>query len=189
MSPARPRTRSGGRRKALGRWLSLLAVLAAAATIAVRLVGPHPVSPATAEVYFVRYAPGGQSGTLIPVRRRVPRGGVEARLAGALRDLLAGPSAAEAREGLTSEIPAGTTLREVRVRQGLVTVDLTSAFGRGGGSASMLARVWQIVYTASQQPSAPEVQILLDGRRVPSLGGEGVIIGSPLRRPAAAPVF
>lgn len=182
------RLRAAGRRKAGGRWLPVLAVLAVAAVIAVRF-GPRWVSPATAEVYFVQYAPGGHSGTLVPIRRPVLRGGVEARLGGALRDLLAGPSEAERREGFTTEIPAGTMLREVRVRQGLVTVDLTSVFARGGGSTSMLARVWQVVYTASQQPSAPAVQILLDGRRVPSLGGEGVIIDEPLRRPAAVPVF
>jgi spore germination protein GerM len=141
------------------------------------------------QVFFVRYEGGGHSGTLVPVRHPAKRGEAEERLSSALRDLLAGPTPDERRRGLTSEIPSGTGLRGVRVGQGIVTVDLTSAFGRGGGSTSMLARVWQVVYTASQLPGTPDVQILLDGRRVPALGGEGVMIGTPLRRPHAIPVF
>lgn len=185
----RYRIRPAGRARARARWwLPVLVILAAAAVVAVRL-GPRWVTPATAEVFFVQYQAGGRSGTLVPVHHPVPRGAAEERLRAALRGLLAGPSPEERRRGFTSEIPAGTGLRGVRVRQGIVTVDLTSTFARGGGSTSMLARVWQVVYTATQLQSASEVQILLDGRRVPTLGGEGVMIGTPLRRPAAAPVF
>ncbi|TMI83734.1 MAG: hypothetical protein E6H04_02370 [Bacillati bacterium ANGP1] len=67
------------------------------------------------------------------------------------------------------------------------TVNLSETYARGGGSTSMLARVWQVVYTATQFADAPEVQILVDGRRVEALGGEGVMIGSPLRRRATPP--
>jgi spore germination protein GerM len=53
----------------------------------------------------------------------------------------------------------------------------------------MLARVWQVVYTATDIRGVLAVQITLDGRRVQALGGEGVPIGAPLRRPATAPTF
>lgn len=183
----------GGARGRRGRrprvwWLAVL-VLAVAAAVASGRIGQRWVGTEAAEVFFVRYGGAGGSGTLVPVRHAVPRGDPEMRLSGALRDLFAGPSPEEQRRGLVSEIPAGTTLHGVQVRQGVVTVDLTSAFGRGGGSTSMLARVWQVVYTASQLRSAPEVQILLDGRRVETIGGEGIVIGMPLRRQTAPPAF
>lgn len=178
--------RAGRGRRRGARWLPVLVLLVAAAVVAARLIQTRP---ATAEVFFVRYGAGGHSGTLVPVRRPVPSRGGDERLGTALRALLAGPSVEERRQGLVTEVPPGTHLRSVQVRGEGVVVDLTSAFGGGGGSASMLARVWQVVYTASQLRGVPEVQILLDGRHVQALGGEGVVIGTPLRRPAAVPTF
>jgi spore germination protein GerM len=161
-------------------------VLVAAAVVAARLGRPPAGS---VEVFLVRYDATGRTGTLVPMRRPAASGGAGAPLEAALRDLLAGPTAEERRRGIVSEIPPGTALRGVSVRRGVATVDLTSAFASGGGSTSMQARVWQVVYTGTQFPAASEVQILLDGRRVESLGGEGVLIGEPLRRPATPPTF
>ncbi len=177
-----------GRRRRVS-WVAVVVIVVAAVVVAGRVGQRWVGGTATAEVFFVRYGGAAHAGTLVAVRHAVPRGGPEMRLGGALRALLAGPSPEEQRRGLVSEIPAGTTLRGVQVRQGVVIVDLTSAFGRGGGSTSMLARVWQVVYTASQLRSAPEAQILLDGRRVETIGGEGIVIGTPLRRQAAPPAF
>jgi len=161
-------------------------LLVAAAVIGARLIQRQP---AMVDVFFVRYDAGGHAGTLVPVRRRVPPGGADGRLRTALRALLAGPSPEERQRGLVTEIPPGTDLHDVRVHGKGVVVDLTPAFGGGGGSTSMVARVWQVVYTASQVRGIPEVQILLDGRRVRTLGGEGVVIGTPLRRPPSVPTF
>ena len=141
------------------------------------------------EVYFVRSDPVRNKVTLAAVRRPAPHGPIEVRLEAALRALLDGPKAArwgEARD-LATEIPAGTTLLGVKVDGNIVTVNLSETYARGGGSTSMLARVWQVVYTATQFADAPEVQILVNGRRVEALGGEGVMIGSPLRRRATPP--
>jgi spore germination protein GerM len=143
------------------------------------------------EVYFVRFDAAHHKGSLAAVRRPAPRGPVETRLAGALGDLLAGPGLSMAGDepGLVTEIPAGTTLLGVRVNGGIATVNLSTTYATGGGSTSMLARVWQVVYTATQFPEAPSAQILIDGRRVEGLGGEGVMIGAPLKRSAAPPSF
>lgn len=143
------------------------------------------------EVYFVRFDAAHHKGALMAVRRPAPRGPVETRLAGALGDLLAGPGPSMPGDepGLVTEIPAGTTLLGVRVNGGIVTVNLSTTYATGGGSTSMLARVWQVVYTATQFPDAPSAQILIDGRRVEGLGGEGVMIGAPLKRSAAPPSF
>lgn len=184
----RPGRRAGRwirRSRALVWAVALLAV--AAAVVAVRLLGPRPAS--TVQVFFVEYGPSGRVGSLVAVRRPVASGSPEARLVAALEALLLGPSPEERRRGLVSEIPVGTTLRGVRVEGGVAIVDLSRAFGGGGGSTSMLARVWQVVYTATQVPGVTAVQILLDGRRVQTLGGEGLLIGTPLRRPATVPTF
>jgi spore germination protein GerM len=141
------------------------------------------------DVFFVHYDAALHHSMLVAAHRTTVSGGTEARLAVALHALLAGPTPQEKRRGLTSEIPLGTTLRSVQVRGGVATVDLTTSFTRGGGSSSMMGRVWQVVYTATQFPDTSAAQILLDGERVQTLGGEGVMIGEPLTRGASLPTF
>jgi len=163
-------------------------VVLAAAVLAVRWFSG---APAEVDAYFVHFDDVHHTGALVSVRRPGARRGapLRARLETALRALLAGPSPAERRQGMTSEIPAGTALRSVRVDGATLTVDLSSDFASGGGSTSMLARLSQVVYTATQFPQIPQVRLLLDGQRVQALGGEGVLIEDPLRRPATPPTF
>jgi spore germination protein GerM len=176
-------TRGRGRsRRRRSLWLLLFALAAVAAVIAWR-VALH--RPAEVEVFFVRVDTAHHKGSLEAVRRPAPRGPVDARLDAALRGLLAGPG----RRDLFTEIPPGTTLLGVRVEGGTATVNFSKNYASGGGSSSMLGRVWQVVYTATQFPAAPAVQILIEGRRVESLGGEGLLLGAPLRRPASPPSF
>jgi spore germination protein GerM len=141
--------------------------------------------PSEVEVFFVRFDAAHHRGSIEPVRRPAPRGSVEARLDAALRALLAGPGTRD----LFTEIPPGTILLGVRVEGGTATVNFSKTYAAGGGSTSMLGRVWQVVYTATQFPGTPAVQILIEGRRVEALGGEGLMIGAPLRRPSSPPSF
>ena len=180
------RRRGVGTRRGIGTWFVAVAAVATLAVLALRLLPPGARS---VEVFFVRYDAAGRSGTLVPARRTAPPGGTSARLESALRALLAGPTPDEQHQGIRSEIPEGTALRGVQIRRGVASVDLSSAFAQGGGSNSMLARVWQVVYTATDVGGVSAVQITLDGRQVQALGGEGVAIGAPLRRPAAFPAF
>lgn len=76
--------------------------------------------------------------------------------------------------GRASEIPPGTELNDIVVVDGTATVDLTREFDRGGGSASMQARVAQVVYTLTQWQSIGQVTFQLDGEPVEAIGGEGV---------------
>ena len=161
-------------------------VLVAAAAAAVWWTQLRP-RETRVSVYFVGQVDG--SGTLVAVERVVTARDAEARLRAALDALLAGPTPAERARGLTTEIPAGTRLRGLRLREGTAIVDLSGELASGGGSASMQARVWQIVYTATQLSAADQVRILLDGRETAALGGEGVLIDRPLGRPGAFPRF
>jgi len=189
------RRRRGAGRKPAGRrgaWLVVAVVVAAAALVAGRVIhlpGGSRGARAGTEVWFVRYTDGGRAGTLAGVPRPVASGDTGMRVDAALRALLQGPSAAERARGLVSEIPPGTLLRHVRVRDGVAEVDLSASFGGGGGTTSMTARLWQVVYTATQFPQVHAVQILLGGRRVPALGGEGLMIDRPIARPASPPAF
>lgn len=146
----------------------------------------HPPE-ARVSVYLVRAQ--ASSSTVQDVSRIVRGRGLEELLAAALRELLAGPTEAERRTGLVTAIPDGTRLRSLRIANGVVLVDLSREIESGGGSSSMLGRLWQIVYTATQLPQASRVQLLVDGHRRSALGGEGVVIDRPLSRPPTPPVF
>jgi hypothetical protein len=106
----------------------------------------------------------------------------EAVGAAALQGLLDGPTTAEKGIGFSSAIPAGTRLRGIVVEQRVATVDLSAEFGSGGGSASMQARVAQVVFTLTQFPTIEAVRFELDGEPVTALGGEGLLIDEPQRR-------
>ena len=99
----------------------------------------------------------------------VLRGAISALLEGSAGDLL-------------TAIPAGTQLLDVALRDGTATIDLNSAFESGGGSLSMLARVAQVVFTATQYDNVDEVVFWLDGAPVEYLGGEGIVMSEPWTR-------
>ena len=117
-----------------------------------------------------------------PVRRVRAHGPAPARVA--LAALLRGLTAVERRQGYSSAIPAGTTLRGVSLAGRVLTVDLNHGFESGGGSVSMLLRVAQVVHTATQFAGVERVAFRLDGRPVAAIGGEGVIVSPPVGRKA-----
>jgi spore germination protein GerM len=140
-----------------------------------------------ASIFFTRTE--GAAFTVAAVRRTVTGTDTAARVRGALEALLAGPTELERGQGLSTAIPQGTTLRSVRVEDGIVWADFSAEIDSGGGSASMLGRFWQVVYTATQFPDAPRVRILIEGEARDTLGGEGVIIDHPVARPQTPPRF
>lgn len=99
----------------------------------------------------------------------------------AMEDLLAGPTPLEARAGVTTVIPAGTRLLGLTVSKGVATVDLSSEFESGGGSASMSARLAQVACTLDQFPTVKGVSFELDGQPVDVFSGEGIILDHPVR--------
>ncbi len=140
-------------------------------------------------LYFVQWDAQRNTGRLVPGLRWV-RGRSRADLvASALRLLLAGPTSEEERLGYSTEIPLGTRLLGVRVEGRVAYVDFSRELEQGGGSTSMLARLYQIVYTATHFRGVDEVRIQIEGELRETMGGEGVLIDVPVRRPAQLPRF
>lgn len=137
-------------------------------------VPAEPSAPVALRVYYA------YPEKLQPVARTVPH--TTAVLKAALLQLLAGPTPAEKALGMTSQIPAATRLRGVTVKANVAVVDLTSAFGTGGGTLSMTNRIAQVVYTCTQFQGIDAVTFLMDGKPVDALGGEGIIIDQPQTR-------
>jgi spore germination protein GerM len=119
---------------------------------------------------------------LFPVWREAPR--TAAVGAQALRLLLAGPMVAEMQPGVnaTSAIPPGTRLLGLDIAGGTATVDLTSEFESGGGSASMFVRLAQVVYTLTEFDTVRRVRFALDGKPVDVFSGEGIVLDEPVTR-------
>jgi immunoglobulin-like protein involved in spore germination/sporulation and spore germination protein len=126
--------------------------------------------------YKVWFHRGEQLYVVSRARAATPRIG-----SAALADLLAGPTTAEHDAGIGTQIPDGTELLGLSIDNGIATVDLTSEYESGGGTASMTMRLAQIVCTLDQFPTVKGVFFQLDGRAVDVLGGEGIVIDQPLR--------
>jgi len=119
-----------------------------------------------------------RNGKLFVTERTVPATTSVGRAA--LDRLLTGPSAAEYVAGLRSRIPAGTTVRGVRISAGIATVDLSSSFESAASPSAMPLRIAQVVYTLTQFPTVTGVRFAIDGQGVTVVGG--VPVQSPQTR-------
>jgi len=125
------------------------------------------------KVYFVR------GERLAIAHRQVPGPAI---LRGALTQLLDGPTAAERAAGYATTIPAGTSLLDLNLAGGTATVDLSDDYDDGGGSLMMMARVAQVVFTATQFDNSDQVVFWMDGEPIDYLGGEGIELAGPQSR-------
>ncbi len=125
------------------------------------------------KVYFLR------GERLAIAHRQVPAPAV---LRGAMVELLAGPTAEELAAGLFTVVPSGTELLDLNLADGLATVDLSSDYESGGGSLSMMARIAQVIFTATQFDNSDRVLFWLDGHPIDYLGGEGLVLDEPQAR-------
>ena len=148
-----------------------------------------PAATTAVRVYLFQPDAAGGDAHLVPVTRTVPS--TRAVATAAVRELLSGPAPDET--GLLTMIPAGSQLLGITIDGNVATVDLTGTFESGGGSASMLGRLAQLVYTATQFPTVNAVRLRLDGKPVDTIGGEGVTVGAGVGRMAATgslpPIF
>jgi len=102
----------------------------------------------------------------------------DAVLTAAFNRLLEGPSD----PSVSSTIPKGTKLRELKVKPDGIHVDLSQEFTSGGGSDSMTGRVAQVLYTATSLQPNDRVWIAVEGKPLKQLGGEGLELEQPMTR-------
>ncbi|HEY7873766.1 MAG TPA: Gmad2 immunoglobulin-like domain-containing protein [Actinomycetota bacterium] len=107
---------------------------------------------------------------------------VAQRAALSLRNLVGRLPGPVGETGATTAIPAGTELLGVARDGSVLEVDLSSEFESGGGGLSMMLRVAQVVYNSTQFEGIDAARILIEGERVESIGGEGLVVSEPLTR-------
>lgn len=94
--------------------------------------------------------------------------------------LLKGPTIQETKLGLYSEIPKNVDVISVKTKDNKLIINLTSAFGEGGGSQSVENRVKQLSKTIKANTKIKNIYLYIDNKEVEYLGGEGVYIKQPL---------
>lgn len=138
---------------------------------------PSTISPGFArrvQVWFVR------NGKLFRVTRQIPAGGsIQVQ---ALRAVLAGPTASERADGVTSAVPPDTHLLGVTHHAGVATVDMSAELGQGTSVAAARLLLAQLVYTAAQAPPIRAVRLELDNVPVSALPGSGLLVAPRLTR-------
>lgn len=135
------------------------------------------VTKKTVQLYWIKDTAGEIDLVSSTVTLEVPDQN-DAVLKAAFNRLLAGPNDT----ATFSAIPEGTKLQALTVENNGIYIDLSEEFTSGGGSASMISRLGQIIYTASSlQPNA-KVWIFVGGKPLEILGGEGLEVNQPTTR-------
>ena len=134
---------------------------------------PSPSETTEVSVWLVR------NEMLEEVRRtvpRVPRIGAEA-----VKALLAGPTAAESRNGFSTAVPKETRFLDLVIDgNGIAKVDLSRDFESGGGSLGLTLRLAQVACTVDQFPTVSGVRFALAGQLVNVFSGNGIVLDKPV---------
>ncbi|ERT04413.1 sporulation and spore germination family protein [Lyngbya aestuarii BL J] len=132
----------------------------------------------TVEIYRVQDQNGEIAWVPTPVTLEVEEDDPGVVLEAAFRRLLAQPTD----ENRFSEIPPPTEVLSVQANSNEVYVDLSPEFTTGGGSASMIGRLGQVIYTATSLNPDGKVWISVAGEPLEILGGEGLEVPQPATR-------
>jgi germination protein M len=140
---------------------------------------PAPSGTTIVRAYFWLGGLPGSDG-LVAVLREVP--GTKAVATAAVNQLLAGPTADESGRSISTAVPEGSQLLGLSIEGGVATVNLSSEFESGGGSASVLTRLGQMVYTLTQFPTVKSVVFQIEGQTRTTFSSEGVVLDKPATR-------
>ncbi|MGC1196880.1 MAG: GerMN domain-containing protein [Geitlerinemataceae cyanobacterium] len=133
----------------------------------------------TAQAYYLRDTGTNLEPVPVSVSVKANANDADAVLKAAF-DRLLSPSSSDPQ--FVSAIPPNTQLRSLAVKGDGIYVDLSSEFTEGGGSAGIIGRLAQVLYTASSLDSTAAVWILVDGEPLTSMGGEGLEVPQPITR-------
>src|SRR3954469_2180520 len=143
---------------------------------------PAPSAPAGTTIvrsyFWLAGLPGSEG--LVAVLREVPA--TKSVATAAVNGLLAGPTDAETGRSISTAVPDGSQLLGLSIDGGVATVNLSSEFESGGGSASVLTRLGQLVYTLTQFPTVKSVVIQIEGVTRTTFSSEGVVLDKPATR-------
>lgn len=102
----------------------------------------------------------------------------------AMKELTKGPDGSEAQQGLSSELPRGTVLINIRKKgEKEVAVNLSRSFFQGGGIQSFETRMEQLRRTVKGivgPAAATRVYLDIEGERLTRTVGEGLEVKQPL---------
>lgn len=135
-------------------------------------------------VYLLGESTTGEPGPfLIPVSR-LTEGTEPDDVETAIRSLLTGLRPSETEAGLSTAVPEGSALLGLTADGGVAVVDLSSEFEDGGpgGSFSAMAKLAQLVWSATRDPEVSAVRLLIEGEAVEFFSSEGLEITDDLTR-------
>lgn len=142
------------------------------------VITEKPPQTATIKVYWLKVSP--EKTELQPVSLTVQKSNDKNELlTTAFDDLLAAPSD----PSYTTALPQNTKLLGLKVDQKGVHLNLSQEFTTETGATSMIARLAQVIYTASSLDPNVAVWISVEGKPLELLGeGEGIIVEQPMTR-------
>ena len=116
---------------------------------------------------------------LVPESRTVNLASAQNPAKAALEILATGPQSAD----LVAVLPAGSVVRELRVKDGVAYADFNDVITKKhtGGSTAERLTVVAIVNTLTEFPDIHKVQILVEGKHVGTLAGH-LDVSQPLSR-------
>jgi germination protein M len=143
---------------------------------------PSPSTPVETMVVRAYYVLDGDAGVagLVPTLRVVPKTAGVARAS--MEALLDSDRIHKTYPQIETAIPAGTKLLGISIKNGVATVDLSREFESGGGSATALYRLGQVVYTLTQFSTVRSVLFQVEGQTVTTFGPEGIVLEGPQAR-------
>lgn len=129
------------------------------------------------KVYFIK-SNSPEDINFTPVTRSISSD--DSPIDASLKELFLGPTKKEQLRGIMTEIPEGTRLVNVESSQDDISVNLSSQFVTGGGSATMQLRYLQLYKTLAAIAPSKKVYLLVDGKNLKTIGGEGLEITQPI---------
>lgn len=127
----------------------------------------------TVQVNFVR------NDRLVSLAREAPTAAPADRLTTVVQALMAGPSATEQSDGITSALPPELTLTVVDVQGSRAVLELSGETEGRSATENVLA-VGQIVLSVTSLPTVNEVTFWRDGAPVEALLADGALTTKPL---------